>query len=61
MVLPNLWQANHDPSRWTTPDTLNPDHFLLPGKYSGQKLPSLKHGKNGRNKGLLSWMEKYIA
>ena len=31
MVLPNLWQANHDPSRWATPDTLNPGHFLLPG------------------------------
>ena len=28
MVLPNLWQANHDPDRWDTPETLNPGHFL---------------------------------
>jgi len=30
MVLPNLWQANHEPDRWETPETLNPGHFLTP-------------------------------
>ena len=28
MVLPNLWQINHDPERWDVPEHLHPDHFL---------------------------------
>lgn len=28
MVMPNLWQMNHDPDRWEIPELLYPEHFL---------------------------------